>query len=164
VDHHLPEAVRYFREVIKPQIDDRQITYVGPVAMQQKIDLLSRARALLNPLQWEEPFGMVMIEAMAVGCPVIAFPRGAAPEIVAHSRSGFLARNVDEMVQYIKQIDRIDRANVRAYTEAHFSARVMAEKYIDCYHKAIADSLLRTPSSITIAAATSDEEPEFAIA
>jgi glycosyltransferase involved in cell wall biosynthesis len=164
VDHHLPESVRYFREFIKPQLDDRQITYIGPVAMEQKIDLLSRARALLNPLQWEEPFGMVMIEAMAVGCPVIAFPRGAAPEIVAHNQSGFLAQNVDEMAQYIKEIDRLDRATIRLYTETHFSARVMAEKYLAFYHKAIADSLPCSPRSFAITASKNDEEREFAIA
>ena len=143
VDHHVPEAVSYFREVIKPQIDGRQIRYCGPVSLSQKIDLLSRARAMLNPLQWEEPFGMVMIESMALGCPVIAFPRGAAPEIVAHGKSGFLARDVDEMVRYIKHIDLLDRSSVRAYAEAHFSARVMAEQYLDLYHRVRADALLR---------------------
>src|SRR5207245_2600832 len=137
IDQHVQESVDYFEHVIKPNIDNQQIKYIGPVDMEQKIDLFSRARALLNPLQWEEPFGMVMIEAMAVGCPVIAFPRGAAPEIVAHGRSGFLAHHVDEMVQFIKQIDLLDRSTVRAYTEAHFSARVMAEQYVALYRKVI---------------------------
>jgi glycosyltransferase involved in cell wall biosynthesis len=96
VDQHVQESVDSFEQVIKPHIDQQQVKYMGPVNMQQKIDLLSRARGLLNPIQWEEPFGMVMIEAMAVGCSVIAFARGAAPEIVAHRRSGFLVEEVEE--------------------------------------------------------------------
>jgi glycosyltransferase involved in cell wall biosynthesis len=164
VDHHLPHAVRYFREFIEPQLDGRQISYIGPVSLPQKVDLLSRARALLNPLQWEEPFGMVMIEAMALGCPVIAFPRGSAPEIVAHGQSGFLARDVDEMVDYIRQVDRLDRCSVRAYAEAHFSARVMAERYLALYHNVQAGTRLRSYHGPMRVIPRSDEEPELASA
>ena len=106
-----------------------------------QIDLLSRARGLLNPIQWEEPFGMVMIEAMAVGCPVIAFARGAAPEIVAHRRSGFLVQNVNEMVHCISVIDELDRMAVRAHVEQHFTAYMMAEKYTRVYEMIIASSV-----------------------
>lgn len=122
------------------------------------------ARAPLNPLQWEEPFGMVMIEAMALGCPVIAFPRGSAPEIVAHGQSGFLARDVDEMVDYMRQIDQLDRSSVRAYAEVHFSARVMAERYLALYHKVIASRQLRSYHSLIGVAprCLSVEEPELA--
>src|SRR5436309_3739327 len=104
VDSHVPDSVRYFEEVIKPQIDDQQVKYIGPVGMEQKVDLLSRARGFLNPIQWEEPFGMVMIEAMAVECPVISFSRGAASEIVAHRKSGFLVHDVHEMIHFIPKI------------------------------------------------------------
>lgn len=106
--------------------------------MRQKISLLSRARGFLNPIQWEEPFGMVMIEAMALGCPVISFPRGAAPEIVAHRKTGFLVHNVDEMVKFIQRIDEIDRTATREYVEKNFSARAMADKYVKIYKKVIA--------------------------
>jgi glycosyltransferase involved in cell wall biosynthesis len=156
VDSHVPEAVRYFREFIEPQIDGSQITYIGPVAMSQKIDLLSRARAFLNPIQWEEPFGMVMIEAMAVGCPVITFPRGAAPEIVVDGQSGFFANDVDEMVSCIRRIEMLDRSMVRACAEAHFSVRVMAEQYLALYRKVRADVLLRARPSMTVVASTDD--------
>jgi glycosyltransferase involved in cell wall biosynthesis len=105
--------------------------------MEQKIDLFSRARGLLNPLQWEEPFGMVMIEAMALGCPVISFVRGAAPEIVAHGQSGFLVQDVHEMVEYIPWTADLSRAEVRAHAEREFSAGVMAEKYLRIYRKLI---------------------------
>ncbi len=140
VDRHQQESVTYFEQKIKPHIDNQQIRYVGPVDMKQKVDLLSHARGLLNPIQWEEPFGMVMIEAMAVGCPVIAFHRGAAPEIVAHRKSGFLVEDVDEMAQYIGKIDEIDRVAVRAHVEHHFTAYAMAEKYTRVYKKIIAAS------------------------
>jgi glycosyltransferase involved in cell wall biosynthesis len=140
IDQHVPESVSYFEQEIKPHLDDRQITYIGPVDMAQKVDLLSRARGLLNPIQWEEPFGMVMIEAMAVGCPVISFNRGAASEIIVHQKSGFLVEGVDAMVQYIGRIDELDRVAVRAHVERHFTVRAMAEKYTRVYQKVIASS------------------------
>jgi glycosyltransferase involved in cell wall biosynthesis len=138
VDCHIPEDVQYFEEMIKPELDNHRVKYIGPVNLGQKIDLLSRARAFLNPIQWEEPFGMVMIESMALGCPVISFARGAASEIVVHRRSGFLAHDVEEMAQFIPMIGRLDRAAIRAYAEQHFSARVMSEKYVSLYKKVIA--------------------------
>ncbi|MBV8695281.1 MAG: glycosyltransferase family 4 protein, partial [Ktedonobacteraceae bacterium] len=91
VDRSVQESVDYFEDAIKPHIDGDQIRYIGPVDHEQKVDLLSRAIGFLNPIEWEEPFGIVMIEAMAVGCPVITFSRGAAPEIVKHGKTGFLA-------------------------------------------------------------------------
>lgn len=140
IDKHVEESVNYFNQKIKPLIDNRQVKYVGPVNMQQKIDLLSRARGMLNPIQWEEPFGMVMIEAMAVGCPVIAFRRGAAPEIVAQGTSGFLVRNVDEMVQSIARLGEFERTRVSAHVEQNFTARVMAQKYVKVYKQVIAST------------------------
>lgn len=137
IDRHLPASVTYFEEVIKPQIDEDQVKYIGPVNMRQKVSLLSRARGFLNPIEWAEPFGMVMIEAMALGCPVISFPRGAAPEIVAHRKSGFLVHDVDEMARFIPRIDEINREETREYVEKNFSARAMAEKYVKVYRKVI---------------------------
>jgi glycosyltransferase involved in cell wall biosynthesis len=151
VDTHMPESVRYFEEVIKPQIDDQQVKYIGPVGMEQKIDLLSRARGFLNPIQWEEPFGMVMIEAMAVGCPVIAFARGAASEIVVHRKTGFLVHDVHEMIQFIPKVQHLDRAAIRAHVERNFSVRAMAEKYVKLYKKVImASSALSTSMPVVI--------------
>jgi glycosyltransferase involved in cell wall biosynthesis len=138
VDRHVPHALRYFSEQIEPQIDGQQITYIGPVGIKAKVDLLSRARGLLNPIQWEEPFGLVMVEAMATGCPVIAFRRGAASEIIASEKVGFLVDDVATMVDGIRRIDEIDRDVVRHYTEAHFSAGAMAENYALVYNRMIA--------------------------
>src|SRR5205085_6424246 len=101
---------------------------------------LSRARGFLNPIQWEEPFGMVMIEAMALGCPVISFARGAAAEIVVHRKTGFLVQDVHEMIQFIPRIRELNRATVREHIERNFSARVMAQKYIRLYKKVMAAS------------------------
>ncbi len=142
IDRHIEESVNYFDQHIQPLIDDQQVKYIGPVNMKQKVNLLSHARAFLNPIQWEEPFGMVMIEAMAVGCPVIAFNRGAAPEIVAHGTSGFLVDNIDEMAYSISRIGELNRAEVHAHVERNFTARVMAQKYVKIYAKVIASSLL----------------------
>lgn len=140
IDRNQQEAVNYFHQKIKPQVDNKQIRYVGPVNMKEKISLLSRARGFLNPIEWEEPFGMVMIEAMALGCPVISFARGAAPEIVVHRKTGFLVHDVEEMVRFIPRIDEIDREVTRMYVERNFSVRVMAEKYVKIYKRVIASS------------------------
>ncbi|HLQ28597.1 MAG TPA: glycosyltransferase family 4 protein [Ktedonobacteraceae bacterium] len=137
IDRHQHESVNYFNYVIKPLIDNEQVKYIGPVNMKEKVSLLSRARGFLNPIEWEEPFGMVMIEAMALGCPVISFARGAAPEIIVHRKTGFLVHDVDEMVRFIPRVDEIDREAIRMYVERNFSARVMAEKYVKIYDQVI---------------------------
>ena len=144
IDQYVKSSVAYFQEQIKPEIDQKQIRYIGPVSMRQKVRLLSRAHGFLNPIEWEEPFGMVMIEAMACRCPVISFKRGAAPEIVVHGQNGFLVQNVAEMVQSIDHIDEIDRDALRPYVEQHFSARVMAEEYVKVYEKVIGEMGNRT--------------------
>jgi len=138
IDRHTKASIDYFEGVIKPQIGTEQITYIGPVNGRQRNKLLSRARGFLNPIKWEEPFGMVMIEAMALGCPVISFARGAAPEIIVNGETGFLVNTVSAMVAAIPRIDEIDRAVVRKYVERNFSAGVMAEKYVAIYKRVIA--------------------------
>lgn len=137
VDRNMPESVRYFQEQIKPQVDNKQIRYIGPANMKEKISLFSGARAFLNPIEWEEPFGMVMIEAMAVGCPVISFNRGAAPELIVDGKTGFLVEDVEGMVRAMASIDSIDRNVTRQHVEEHFSARVMAENYTKVYERVI---------------------------
>jgi glycosyltransferase involved in cell wall biosynthesis len=137
IDKKNKETEAYFYEQIEPEIDDKHIYYRGPVDIPSKIRLMSRARGFLNPIQWEEPFGMVMIEAMALGCPVIAFARGAAPEIILPGQTGFLAQDIVEMVQYIQRIDEIDREEVRAHVQREFSATAMAHKYTEVYQRAI---------------------------
>ncbi len=147
IDRHVTESVEYYEHTIKPHIDGNCVKYIGPVNMQEKVDLLSRAKAFLNPITWEEPFGMVMIEAMATGCPVIAFARGAAPEIVVHNKSGYLVHSLDEMIQYIHKIDALDRKIVRAHVAQNFSVGTMADKYMRLYKKIRSSALLQ--SSLT---------------
>ena len=140
IDRALQNSRRYFSDVIEPKVDGERVKYVGPVNMKQKLSLLGRARGFLNPIEWEEPFGMVMIEAMAMGCPVISFPRGAAPEIIVHGQTGFLVPNIHEMVQSVPKIDEIDRTVARSHVEHNFSAYAMAKKYLQVYEKVIAMS------------------------
>jgi glycosyltransferase involved in cell wall biosynthesis len=147
VDQYVPDSINYFEHMIKPQLDGQQIRYVGPVDMQQKIDLFSRAYGLLNPIGWNEPFGMVIIEAMALGCPVISFVQGSIPELISHGKSGFLVDDMDEMLHYIEKIGSLDRNTIRAYVEQNFSAKVMVEKYTRVYHKVITASLLKTSTT-----------------
>jgi glycosyltransferase involved in cell wall biosynthesis len=133
IDRYKKASVAYFHEQIEPHIDKKHIKYIGPVNLKRKVSLLRRARAFLNPIDWDEPFGMVMVEAMALGCPVISFARGAAPEIVEDGKTGFLVKNLDEMVECLERIDEIDREETRLHVERNFSAQVMAKKYIQVY-------------------------------
>ncbi|MGH7237037.1 MAG: glycosyltransferase family 4 protein [Candidatus Saccharimonadales bacterium] len=123
---------RYFSDHIFPELDS-QIEYVGNVSGAAKINFVNQARALLFPVQWEEPFGMAPIEALACGTPVIATARGALPEIIEHGVNGFLANNNREFQHYLKRIGDIDPAACRKSVEQKFSATSMAEKYLDRY-------------------------------
>lgn len=138
IDRSSKERAQYFYEIIKPRVDNDQIRYIGPANLKEKVSLLNRARGFLNPIEWEEPFGMVMAEAMSVGCPVISFARGAAPELIVDGETGFLVENLDQMVERIPQIDRIDRSALRPHVERNFSAEAMARNYVRVYQKVIA--------------------------
>jgi len=121
----------YFDTYIKPHLTNPLINYVGPVNDEQKRFYLQRAKAFLFPIKWEEPFGIVMAEAMACGVPVIAFKRGSVPEVVINGKNGFVVENVEEMIQAVKQIDAIDRGFVRSDCEARFSLEVIAKQYLE---------------------------------
>jgi glycosyltransferase involved in cell wall biosynthesis len=127
-----PDA-RYFEREIAPHIDGRQISFTGPVDDTQKSDLLGQACALLFPTHWEETFGLVMVEAMACGTPVVGFVRGAVPEVVRDGVNGYLCRSVDEAVAAVKRLDLIDRSAVRADCEARFSDTDMVSAYERLY-------------------------------
>lgn len=127
------EEGRYWREIIKPQIDGRQIEYVGSVDDAQKEELLRNAAALIVPVQWEEPFGIVFIEALGCGTPVISCPRGALPEIVKPSVNGFLCSDVAGMVRAIQNLASIERAECRERAMTMFSAEVATSNYERLY-------------------------------
>jgi glycosyltransferase involved in cell wall biosynthesis len=128
-------ATRYFQEKILPSIDGTTIRYVGPVTDAQKNDLLGTAAALLMPIAWDEPFGIVAAEALACGTPVIAFRRGALPEIVQEGVNGFLCGTIDEMAAAVGRIATIDRKTCRRIMEERFSDHALVDSYERLYQE-----------------------------
>jgi len=131
----LPGCDRYFDEVLGPSMEraGRDVEWLGELDHDRKLELLGGARVMLMPLEWEEPFGLVMIESMLVGTPVVAFARGAAPEIVDPGTTGFLVRDAAEMARRIPDAMRLDRTAVRERALARWSADRMASEYEDLY-------------------------------
>lgn len=126
------EHQQYFEEKVKPYLNDN-ITYIGPVNDHQKNELLQNAAAFLMPILWNEPFGIVMAEAMACGTPVIGFARGSVPEVVKNEVTGYTCTNIEEMIIAVNNISKINRQKVRAEAESRFSAKVIADNYIQIY-------------------------------
>jgi glycosyltransferase involved in cell wall biosynthesis len=124
----------YFETNVKPHLSD-DIQYLGEVPHEQKLELLAGARALLFPIRWNEPFGMVMLEAMACGTPVLAFPEGAAPEVVDHGRTGFLCHDETDMAEAIGRVDQIDRRACRAAVEGYFSTERMVNEHLALFEE-----------------------------
>lgn len=125
----------YFHERVEPYIDDDQIRYVGEVGLEEKISLLSGAQALLLWLNWEEPFGLVVPEAYACGTPVIVNPRGSMPEIVEDHKTGFLVKSLEEMSAALRKVSGLDRDYIFRRVRERFTARLMAEKYLELMPK-----------------------------
>ena len=131
-----PSEKCYFEAQVRPLLGADAV-YLGEVGGQDKFDLLAGAEALLNPIQWHEPFGLVMIEALACGTPVIAFPEGAAPEIVEHDRTGFLCTDDADMTARIAEIPSLDRAACRASVAARFSVSRFVDDHLALYRKVL---------------------------
>lgn len=126
----------YWEERIKPLVDAHpNIEYIGEIAEHEKSDFLGGAAALLFPIDWEEPFGLVMIEAMACGTPVIAFRRGSVPEVMENGVTGFIVDDVDEAVRAAMMVAEIDRSGVRRTFERRFTVERMARDYVDLYSR-----------------------------
>lgn len=126
------EHKQYFEEKVKPYLNEN-ITYIGPVNDIQKNELLQNASAFLMPILWNEPFGIVMAEAMACGTPVIGFARGSVPEVVKNDTTGFTCTTIDDMINAVNSISKINRETVRAEAENRFSAKVIADNYLQLY-------------------------------
>jgi glycosyltransferase involved in cell wall biosynthesis len=124
----------YFDREVAPLLGPDDDLLVEPDAA-VRIDLLGRAQALLDPIDWPEPFGLVMAEALSCGTPVLAFPRGAAPEIVEDGRTGFLCEGEDDMVEALRRVSRLDRADCRAAAESRFSLRRMVADHELLYRR-----------------------------
>jgi glycosyltransferase involved in cell wall biosynthesis len=132
------EGFKYYKEQVLPyMIQSKKITYVGNISGNDKMKFISESKGLLFSIDWEEPFGMVVIEALACGTPVIAMNKGAMPEIIEHGVNGFLANTEEEFAEYMDRIDEIDPAKCRKSVEDKFSAKTMAASYVDRYNQAI---------------------------
>lgn len=125
----------YFEQAIRPLLDQPHVDFVGEVGEEEKGKLLGGARALLFPIDWPEPFGMVMIEAMACGTPIIAFRRGSVPEVMVEGRSGFVCDNVDEAVAAVGRLSEVSRQEVRRVFEERYTAERMARDYVAIYQR-----------------------------
>jgi glycosyltransferase involved in cell wall biosynthesis len=129
-----PDNYEYYKQQIEPQIDGKQIIYLGALNDAEKNFYLRQAKALLFPIEWDEPFGMVMVEAMACGTPVIAFNRGSVPEVVENGITGFIAENEEGMINKLTQLDEIDRKKCRQTAELKFSLKKIANKYLSLFN------------------------------
>jgi glycosyltransferase involved in cell wall biosynthesis len=143
-----PADRKYFDEQVKPVLDtSAHVEFVGEIDDRSKQDFLGRARALLFPISWPEPFGLVMIESMACGTPVIAFDCGAVPEIMDDGLTGFVVDTVDQAVAAVGKLDRLFRPSIRSRFEERFSAAAMAREYLGIYEK-----LLTSEEAVAVAA------------
>ncbi len=127
----------YFDKFVSPYIDNEQINYVGTVNDEQKKHYFQRAKAMLFPIKWEEPFGIVMAEAMACGCPVVGFRRGSVPEVVENGRTGYIVNNVDGMAQAIENLHYINPKDVREEAKKRFSIEVISKKYLSLFEQMV---------------------------
>jgi glycosyltransferase involved in cell wall biosynthesis len=137
IERGVPEMLAYYENEIKPLIDDRQVIWVGEVSHNEKTSILSGAKAFLNPIQWEEPFGLVMIESQAVGTPVISYKRGAAAEVIVDGKTGFLVETLDEMKEAITEVEQLQRSACRQNVEENFTIKKMVEGYESAYRTVI---------------------------
>lgn len=124
------DQVDYFESRIRPHLGRDGIAWVGAVEGTDKCRLFEQARCTLMPIRWEEPFGLVMVESMAAGTPVIAFRRGSAPELIADGRTGFLVEDVETMAAAVSRTQTIDAQACRRHVEAHFSITAMVDAYL----------------------------------
>jgi glycosyltransferase involved in cell wall biosynthesis len=129
--------VEYFESAIKPLLDHPLVEFVGEIGYPDKNDFLGDAIALLFPINWSEPFGLVMMESIACGTPVIAYPRGSVPEVIEEGVSGFLAHNVEQAVKAVKRISQIDRRRCRQRFEERFTATRMCNDYLALYERLV---------------------------
>jgi len=133
------DEVAFYRDVVAPRFS-AGIEYIGEVRGADKVRLIGAATALLNPIQWPEPFGLVMIEALAAGTPVISTRWGAAPEVIQHGRTGFLSDDTDELVRAVRSVERLDRSVCRADIADRFSVDQMVSRHLAAYRQLLTTS------------------------
>jgi len=128
----------YFRDRIEPMVDSSGVDFIGEIDDARKPEFLGHAAALLFPIDWPEPFGLVMIEAMACGTPVIAWDHGSVREVVEHGVTGFIVASMDEAIAAVQRLPELDRSTIRRVFERRFSSTVMARAYLDLYRRLLA--------------------------
>jgi glycosyltransferase involved in cell wall biosynthesis len=129
------QDANYYREKVEPFIDNEQIVYAGHAGPDKRKELLGKAAALLHPINFNEPFGMSVAEAMLCGTPVIAFNRGSMPELIKDKETGFLVSNIEEAVEAVNQLKSIDRINCTNWATAQFSSEKMVDDYYNLYQQ-----------------------------
>ena len=143
----------YFEREIRPLLDDPLVEYLGELNDRQKQDLLCGARAMLFPIDWPEPFGLVVIEAMACGTPVIAWPCGSVPELIEDGMTGYIVDSVEDAAKAVAAVGRLSRPRCRAVFESRFTALRMASDYVRVYERVIGQAATRTGGYVTGAGA-----------
>ncbi len=133
----------YFDREIRPHLDGKWVEYIGEADLQAKNDLLGNSRAMLFPIQWDEPFGLVMVEAMACGTPVLALPGGSVPEIVRDGISGYVCQSVDELAERAHDLGSLTAQACREYVETFFSLERMVGDYANLYSELMASGTVR---------------------
>jgi glycosyltransferase involved in cell wall biosynthesis len=153
-----PDEHRYFVEIVQPMLG-RDAVFLGEVGGRRKLELLAGAEALVNPIRWPEPFGLVMLEALACGTPVLAFPEGAAPEIVEHGATGFLCRDEADMTTRLRDARDLDRRRCRESVARRFSTAGMVERYLALYRWLLDGARRRAASAAPV-----DGHPDASVA
>jgi glycosyltransferase involved in cell wall biosynthesis len=134
----------YFAQEVAPHVDGKGVVYLGSVGPEQRDDILGGAYALLHPIHFDEPFGLSVVEAMACGTPVIACHRGSMPEVIAHGHTGFLVSSVNEAIDVLPDISKLERSACRQRVAAHFSVDRMVEDYRHLYQQIVAEPRIRS--------------------
>jgi len=130
----IPVTPSYLAEVVEPLlVPSEPAVYIGQLNDMQKDVWFGHASGFLMPIRWDEPFGLVLIEAMACGTPVITFNRGGVSEVIADGQTGFIVDSPNEMVEAVGKLDQIDPAQCRRHVEQHFSSQAMGQKYLELY-------------------------------
>ncbi|MFO1243448.1 MAG: glycosyltransferase family 4 protein [Rickettsiales bacterium] len=133
------DGLDYYHEVLEPMLDDPLVEFVGEIGEKDKAEFLGNASVVLFPIDWPEPFGLTMIESMACGTPVIAWPNGSVPEIIDHGVTGFHVTSVEEAAAFVPKAMTLDRKRIRGVFEERFSARRMAKDHIALYQELLSE-------------------------
>lgn len=133
INKHIPIAYNYWLKKIRPHIDGKQIIYRGETNKHETATLMKSAKALLNPIQWDEPFGLVMVESLSCGTPVIVFDRGSAKEIVIDGKTGYIVKNINEMMEKMRQVTYLNRYDCYEHVKNKFNQEKMISSYEKVY-------------------------------